>query len=714
MLSGGELDPSFGTGGKIDGTPFGFNPADVAIQSDGKIVAVGEYGNEFAMSRLNANGTLDSTFAGGYRIQSTAFGGNRGSAAFAVAIQPDGRIVVAGVKRNYSIYAFGTHNEMAVARYNANGTLDATFDGDGRKTIDIGWDDSEARDIAIQGDGKIVVAGTYLDSKPLCNPDFAVARLNTDGSLDHTFGPLISSTTWRAGSFTTAFGKNDHARVVTIARDGKILVGGQASNEFYGGGSGARFAIARYNPDGTLDRSFDGDGKLTTEFPGGGAISALAVQTDGKVLAAGSSNYRLAMARFNVNGTLDGTFGMGVGKFSSEAASGANAIAITREGILAAGKSGGDSAILRFNANGSLDARFGNGGKITTDFGGDESAMALAVASDGTFLVSGKKNNVGVFMSRHFRATPTVNVAPWDRQGSEQGRDPASFVFTRDGVHDFPTRIYVTRGGTAVAGNDYNSAILNHFGYVEIPAGESFRIISVDPMDDAFPELTETVEITPTAHAGYVLGAKRGGAVSLADNDVVRINFQAWNTVTPPTYIPDFGGPFAPRSRLTYGWNIDNVNHRARNNPGSPDVRYDTLNHMQYNGTDAKWEIALPNGMYEVRLVAGDPSEANSIYRMNLEGAPALSGAPSGDVRWFRSTVNVQLSDGRLTLSNAPGAMNNKICFIDIQAAPPGAVAGPVTGNIPVSLVTPTTMSLWHRTKGGLFSDDRIDELIWT
>src|SRR6185503_18183575 len=114
-------------------------------------------------------------------------------------------------KRNYSIYAFGTQNEMAVARYNANGTLDATFDGDGRKTIDIGWDDSEARDIAIQGDGKIVVAGTYLDSNPLCNPDFAVARLNTDGSLDHTFGPLISSTTWRAGSFTTAFGKNDHA-----------------------------------------------------------------------------------------------------------------------------------------------------------------------------------------------------------------------------------------------------------------------------------------------------------------------------------------------------------------------------------------------------------------------------------------------------------------------------------------------------------------------
>jgi hypothetical protein len=113
---------------------------------------------------------------------------------------------------------------------------------------------------------------------------------------------------------------------------------------------------------------------------------------------------------------------------------------------------------------------------------------------------------------------------------------------------------------------------------------------------------------------------------------------------------------------------------------------YQTLNHMQKPGGGTKWEIGLPNGMYEVKLAAGDPSNTDSVYRMNLEGQLALAGTPAGRARWFESTTRVQVTDGRLTLTNGAGAVNNKIAFIEIRSATPGAPAGPVTASAPVLL----------------------------
>jgi hypothetical protein len=113
---------------------------------------------------------------------------------------------------------------------------------------------------------------------------------------------------------------------------------------------------------------------------------------------------------------------------------------------------------------------------------------------------------------------------------------------------------------------------------------------------------------------------------------------------------------------------------------------YDTFNHMQKPGGGSKWEIAVPNGMYQVKLAAGDPEQIDSVHSMNLENVPALQGTPAGNVRWFERTVNVLVSDGRLTLSNGAGASNNKVAFIEIRAAAPGAQAGPVTANVPVRL----------------------------
>jgi hypothetical protein len=137
---------------------------------------------------------------------------------------------------------------------------------------------------------------------------------------------------------------------------------------------------------------------------------------------------------------------------------------------------------------------------------------------------------------------------------------------------------------------------------------------------------------------------------------------------------------------------------------------------MQKNGANRSWELAVPNGTYEVRLVAGDPTATDSKYKMNLEGQLALAGNPAGDTHWFRSTSIVNVTDGRLTLTNAIGSSNNKISFIDIKAAPLGATSAPVSGafNLPVKLYSSANASQWTKGTNGLFSDQQIDDAsIW-
>jgi len=245
----------------------------------------------------------------------------------------------------------------------------------------------------------------------------------------------------RTGYATTGLGKHERGYVVAIAPDGKIVVGGESSDEEWGGGGpSSRFAVARYNTNGTLDHSFDHDGKTTTDFPGGARINALAFQNDGKLIAAGSSNYRMALARYGADGSLDGSFGNGMGKFVTNAATGANAVVATREGILTIGKSNSDLALVRFDFSGAPDASFGAGGKVATDFGGNESAMTLRLQPDGKIVVAGKKDSASFVVSRYLNAAPHVTVASLDRTtfeggGSSDTMDRAASA-GRDRAHD--------------------------------------------------------------------------------------------------------------------------------------------------------------------------------------------------------------------------------------------------------------------------------------
>lgn len=290
----GSLDPTFGTGGIVTTTVFpgSFDQAhSVAIQSDGKLVVVGYtqsgLNTDFAIIRYDQNGGLDLTFQTSGIVTTDFTTGT--DEARTVVIQPDGKIVVGGWSSN------GTDLDFAVARFTPFGTLDNTFDFDGKVTTPIGTLDDKGYSLILQNDQKIILAG---HSNNGTDNDFALVRYNPDGSLDNTFD--------LDGKITTGFfpGGNDLGYSAAIQIDNKILVAGQSLN-----GTDNDFSVARFNPDGSLDLTFDSDGKVTTNIGGLADVGwAVAVQYDSKTIVAGSgnvSNYNMAVTRYNGCETID-------------------------------------------------------------------------------------------------------------------------------------------------------------------------------------------------------------------------------------------------------------------------------------------------------------------------------------------------------------------------------------------------------------------------
>lgn len=378
--SNGSIDNTFGIGGKVT-TDFSTS-ADriysIAIQADGKIVATGLSGNDFALIRYNPNGAIDNGFGLSGKI-TTDFGSNY-DVSRAVAIQPDGKIVVAGRTFNGSNYDF------ALARYSTDGILDNTFDMDGKLVTSVGMSSDNANSITIQTDGKIIAAGYSNDG---VTGDFALVRYNMDGTLDSSFSGDGKQTTPFFGT------GDDEAYSLTLQPDGKIILAGRSSNDF---------ALARYNPDGTLDISFDTDGKLSTTFGTGTDVAySVAVKPDGKIIVAGysynGSDNDFALAQYNPEGTMDIDFnssGKLVSNFGmSEDA--INSVALQPDGkIVAIGYSHNGMnyyfALTRYNTDGTLDNSFGIGGKLTTAFGSTRNDVAVAgmVQPDGKIIAIGE------------------------------------------------------------------------------------------------------------------------------------------------------------------------------------------------------------------------------------------------------------------------------------------------------------------------------------
>jgi uncharacterized delta-60 repeat protein len=374
----GDLDRSFGGDGKVR-TAFGRQHArafSAAIDSKGRIVAAGTCGDKvFAVARHRPNGRLDRSFSHNGKVK-TRFGRDDDwTDANGVAIDSKGRIVAAGFTAR--LRGHFADLEFALARYKRDGRLDHSFSRNGKKTTNFvagnTTSDDGAYSVAIDSHGRIVVAG-------VATGDFALARYKRDGSLDRSFGTRGKVTTDFAPGATRSY---DEAHAVTIDRRGRIVATGY--------GATVSFALARYKPNGRLDRSFSGNGKVTTDFPGGGyALGySAAIDSRGRMLAAGTYNDDVfALARYKRDGSLDASFGAG-GKVTTAFGGGrrtvARSVAIdSRDRIVAAGnvKAEGAFALARYKRDGSLDSAFGTGGTVTTDFGGRYIGNAQSVAID--------------------------------------------------------------------------------------------------------------------------------------------------------------------------------------------------------------------------------------------------------------------------------------------------------------------------------------------
>ena len=329
----GSLDTSFDANGIVF-LKDGGRAYDLALQADGKIVVLSSF-RFMQLIRYNNDGSLDASFGLDGKV-STSFQDIEGGAINprSLVIQSDGKIIVAGWADKIGKYNF------ILARYNIDGSLDASFDDDGRVIIDFG-EGEKANSVALQADGKIIVAGETGFS------DFVLVRYNTNGSLDASFG--------LSARVVTPIGTNDDvANDLVIQPDGKIVVAGYSKNS-----TDEDFALVRYNTDGSLDASFDTDGIVITDFNSGRSdfAQSMVIQSDGKIVLAGYSN---GESSFDQN-----------------------------------------LALARFNVDGSLDVTFNSDGKVNNAFSRNTHGRSVAIQSDGKIVVAGDYNNYEFFVARY-------------------------------------------------------------------------------------------------------------------------------------------------------------------------------------------------------------------------------------------------------------------------------------------------------------------------
>jgi uncharacterized delta-60 repeat protein len=424
----GDLDASFGTGGVVNenfqGTIARHN--SVAVQPDGKIIVAGtslsaNFTNDFGLVRYNPNGTLDASFGANGKLYADV--GGRNDIVPIVLLQPDGKIVLVGHSKNAQ-----DRNTISIFRFNPDGTPDTSFGTNGLTLSAFttsGTRGDTPGDAVLQPDGKIVVAGGWEGTA------FCVGRFNANGTVDTSFG--TNGSRCNPGSPTGTGLMNSLA----IQPDGKILAAGKFAPSFT---TPFDFIVFRFNPNGSQDTSFDGDGYAITDFDSSfDEAYSVHVLADGKILATGragingSAQYHFGLARYNSNGTLDATFD-GDGKATAFPADTAGSekysSVLTASGKIVASRyrrqpSPGistDGQIARFNADGSVDASFGAGGQITNS--ALKEIWDLALQPDGKIVAVGWNQNSFAITARFLNtdaappvSNPALRISDFDGDG---------------------------------------------------------------------------------------------------------------------------------------------------------------------------------------------------------------------------------------------------------------------------------------------------------
>ena len=430
----GDLDPSFGADGIVQTEVGSSSPArGLALQPDGKIVLAGSpaYGGNVTVVRYLPDGSLDSSFGSdGIVVGPTGIASD-------VALEPDGSILVVGQGSNF---------RFSLERFLPDGSLDTTF---GTNGIAFG-PDGHALGIALQPDGQIVLAGTnHGDS-------FVLARFDPDGAIDLSFGTN--------GVVRTPFNYSAEARSVVVQPDGEIVAAG-ASSPGTPPGFWHEMALARYQPDGALDPAFGSHGTTTAAFGASStSASSLALRADGTLIVAGTVDDHIGVAQFRPDGSLETFFGVGgvtvrpTGPWSTSGED----VALQPDGrIVVAGSANrcceltSGFALVRYEPDGRLDRSFGYLGLVTSSFGQFNGAGDLALQADGRIVVAGYAGGSGgsqaFALTRYLVTTPsTITARPLlvdygthlDLRGRLTARQAGSVSILRRGCYGFaPTKV---------------------------------------------------------------------------------------------------------------------------------------------------------------------------------------------------------------------------------------------------------------------------------
>ncbi|WP_187264548.1 T9SS type A sorting domain-containing protein [Pontibacter beigongshangensis] len=361
----GTLDASFNPGAGFTGSASS-SVQSLALQPDGKIMVGGSFSYDngikrYDIARLNADGTLDTSFDTPTNLIGPIY---------SIALQPDGKVVIGG---SLLLFHNGTRISM-ITRLNADGTLDSSFDSGGT----FGSFNNTVRSVALQPDGKIVVGGEFTaHNSRWCN---YIARLNADGTNDASFNPGKGFTPYNPGQGT---GFNFPVYSVALQSDGKIVAGGDFSSY-----NGTRYSkIARLNGDGTVDGSFIGKGFNDL-------VRSIVLQPDGKIVVGGDFTHyngtpRSRIARLHADGTLDASFDPGTGFNSDDWPIRVYALALQSDGKIVVGgwftsfNGTEQNRIVRLNADGSLDNSFNTGAGFNT------AVQSLTLQPNGKVVVGG-------------------------------------------------------------------------------------------------------------------------------------------------------------------------------------------------------------------------------------------------------------------------------------------------------------------------------------
>lgn len=562
-----DPDPSFG----VDGFLFPLSATtsstvqrsarDILVVPDDRILAVTsqdlgletEEDLDFTLLRFDTDGSFDPTF-GGDGIVRTDFGLRRDEAVAAV-LQPDGRVVVAG--QSEDLNGYGGEIAVALARYNADGSLDETFGDGGRALLDLDLGpDGRVDDLALQADGKLLVSGSVSLGEG--GATLFLAQIEADGEINVGFGE----------GYVMVPGEFAQRSAVAVQADGRIVVG---STVFPDGGPSTAVALSRYSSaDGSPDTGFGSAGTALVEVSGAGeSLVDVAVQPDGRILAVASLSEdagEVGLLRLNADSTPDTGFGSGgiviLPRVENREES-AQTMELQADGRILVGGAGrvrdGESFspslfLARFNTDGSLDAGFGEQGRSYPSVGALDARLdALALQDDGRILGSG----FAVFSTGFDPETPLVarfGDAPAGASSVQFGAagfsvaengGSAAITITRSGdTGGSESVIFRSAAGSALAGTDYTETVQQ----VDFAPGETGRTVNIPILDDNLDEAgaDETVslsleELPPEEDYGgaqtKALGSLVTATLSIVDDDVATL------TLSPATAsVPENGG----------------------------------------------------------------------------------------------------------------------------------------------------------------------------